>query len=243
MSPVSPVTGADGSDGAIAARRPGPLPTVERDALYRENTAWRTSNARIDPARLDDDLSVAVLGLEQATISRLVRAGWTRVSEVRSRPPEVLWRSVGRHGIADLLRRLAHHGLALPDLTDYERWRLGLVERRALAPDLDVEAPIADLWPVFGKALAEALVERGFRRIGDLAPIDDERLLLLYRLGKVNLRKVQAILEAACARATDATTRQALEAGLRRVAARSEPGRNRARDLVTDATPRPPHRA
>jgi hypothetical protein len=212
----------------VRVARSGSLPVSERDAMYRDNADARDA-APLPAGTEVDTLRVSALGLEQGTISRLVRAGWLLVGDVLRAPPEALWRSVGRHGIADLIARLDHHGLPQPEMSDYERWRLGLVERREIAVPLTVDTPLADLWPMLGTALGEALASRGFLCVGDLAPRDDDALLALYRLGKVNLRKILAVLDAAVEHA-DPARRPALEAGMRAIQSRSAPGRRRAED-------------
>ncbi|MCU0869688.1 MAG: hypothetical protein MUF30_08815 [Burkholderiales bacterium] len=208
----------------VVARHGGCLSVAERDALYRDNAAARDADRPIAPDARVDTLSVAALGLGQATISRLVRAGWLTVGDVLRQSPEALWRSVGRHGVADLLARFERHALPLPTLTDYERWRLGRVERREIAVHMALDTPLPELWPLLGMALGSALVERGFHSVGDLVPRDEDRLLALYRLGKANLRKVRAVLDALRAEVGDAD-RAAVDAGIARLDAHSEPGR------------------
>jgi len=108
---------------------------------------------------------------------------------------EELWRSIGRQGIADIIRCLEYQGLALRPLNDYEKWRLGMVEPTQIALAVTPESPVADLWPRLGFALTELLQRRGRVSVADLAPRDEDELLQLYRLGKGNLRKIQSVLE------------------------------------------------
>ena len=170
---------------------------AERDALYRENLACRAHPRRLEPGAIDAVTPVSVLGLEQITISRLYRAGYVRVRQLLDTSVEKLWRSIGRHGITDIIDRLTFQGLALQPLNDYERWRLGLVDRSRIRirVDITLDSLVADLWPRLGLTLADLLQKRGLHRVADLAPRDAAELLTLYRLGKNNLRKIHDVLE------------------------------------------------
>jgi len=168
---------------------------AERDELYRDNQRRRKHPVRLAPGEWDETTPVSVLGLEQMTISRLYRAGIDRLARLLEVPVEELWRSIGRQGIADIIRCLEYQGLALRPLNDYERWRLGMVEPTQIALAVTPESPVADLWPRLGFALTELLQRRGRVSVADLAPRDEDELLQLYRLGKGNLRKIQSVLE------------------------------------------------
>lgn len=197
---------------------------AERDALYRDNQLHRERPARLAPGDWDGTTPVSVLGLEQMTISRLFRAGIVRLAQLLETPVEDLWRSIGRHGINDIMERLALQGLTLRPLNDYERWRLGLVEPQQIALAVAPDRPVTDLWPHLGLALTDLLQKRGRFRVADLAPRDQEELLQLYRLGKSNLRKIQTVLEQIAPRA-DGAWRERIDRALRLMAARSA-GRN-----------------
>lgn len=193
---------------------------AERDALYRDNQLHRERPAQLAPGAWDATTPVSVLGLEQMTISRLFRAGIVRLAQLLEAPVEELWRSIGRHGISDIMDRLAAQGLTLRPLNDYERWRLGLVEPQQIALPVASDGPVADLWPHLGQALVDLLQKRGRFRVADLAPRDQEELLHLYRLGKSNLRKIQTVLEQ-IAPLADGAWRDRIDRALRLMAARS----------------------
>jgi hypothetical protein len=169
-----------------------PASAAERDALYRHNEAMRRHPAPLGP--VDESTPVSVLGVEQATISRLYRAGIVRLQRLIECSVEDLWRSIGRHGIVDILDRLEANGLSLQPLTDYEKWRLGRVSRDAIELRVSLHTRVADLWPRLGPTLTEMLQKRGLLLVADLAPSDEEGLLQLYRLGKGNLRRIHALL-------------------------------------------------
>jgi hypothetical protein len=175
-----------------AGRVPQSPSAAERDALYRQNEEMRRNPVPL--GRVDADTQVSVLGLEQGTISRLYRAGIVRLPALLACSVEDLWRSIGRHGIVDILDRLEANGLGLQPLSDYEKWRLGRVERAAIALDVSLDTRVADLWPRLGPTLTELLQKRGLLRLSDLAPGDEEGLLQLYRLGKGNLRRIEGLL-------------------------------------------------
>lgn len=206
-------------DGAFAPVGENSL-VAEREALYRDNQLHRERPVRLAPGDWDATTPVSVLGLEQMTISRLFRAGIVRLAQLLEAPVEDLWRSIGRHGINDIMERLALQGLTLRPLNDYERWRLGLVEPQQIALAVAPDRPVTDLWPHLGLALTDLLQKRGRFRVADLAPRDQEELLLLYRLGKSNLRKIQRVLEQIAPRAEGAW-RERVDRALRLMATRS----------------------
>lgn len=207
-------------DGDVSAPAGETSQVAERDALYRDNQLHRERPVRLAPGDWDATTPVSVLGLEQMTISRLFRAGIVRLAQLLEAPVEDLWRSIGRHGINDIMSRLAAQGLTLRPLNDYERWRLGLVEPRQIALAVAPDSPVTDLWPHLGLALTDLLQKRGRFRVADLAPRDQEELLLLYRLGKSNLRKIQRVLEQIAPRA-DGAWRERVDRALRLMSARS----------------------
>lgn len=168
---------------------------AERDVLYRDNLEHRQHPRKLRHEDIDAATPVSVLGLEQITISRLYRAGYVRLRQLLDTSVEELWRSIGRHGITDILRQLELQGLALQPLNDYERWRLGMIDRNGIHVDITLDSQVADLWPKLGLALTELLQKRGLHRVADLAPRDETELLILYRLGKNNLRKIHDVLE------------------------------------------------
>lgn len=206
-------------DGSFASGGETSL-VAERDALYRDNQLHREHPVRLAPDDWDGTTPVSVLGLEQMTISRLFRAGIVRLAQLLEAPVEDLWRSIGRHGINDIMERLALQGLTLRPLNDYERWRLGLVKPQQIALAIAPDRPVTDLWPHLGLALTDLLQKRGRFRVADLAPRDQEELLQLYRLGKSNLRKIQTVLEQIAPRA-DGAWRERVDRALRLMAARS----------------------
>lgn len=212
------------------------IPPDAREALYRENARARQSPARLAPEAIDDDTSVAVLGLEQGTISRLYRCGIIRLRDLLDHCVEDLWRRVGRHGIADILDRLDRIGIPLPSLTDQARWRLGLLSREAAVVTLDAETPVSDLWPRLGQPLVDTLLRRGLLRLRDLAPQDDEAVLQLYRLGRANLGRIRQLLEAALD-STDEADHRWISAGIEVIRQREQNGRRRTRS----AEPEPHH--
>ena len=176
---------------------------AERDVLYRDNLEHRQHPRKLRRDDIDTSTPVSVLGLEQITISRLYRAGHVRLRQLLDTSVEHLWRSIGRHGITDILRQLEFQGLALQPLNDYERWRLGLIDRSGIHVDITLDSQVTDLWPKLGLALTELLQKRGLHRVADLAPRDESELLVLYRLGKSNLRKIHDVLEDLSHRADD----------------------------------------
>ncbi|MEI7970055.1 MAG: hypothetical protein WCJ69_13810 [Betaproteobacteria bacterium] len=139
-------------------------------------------------------LDLESLGLEAMTLARLAKMGVTRVAELRSRPVDTLWRRLGRHCLVDLLDRLEHHGLASPEFTDYERWRLGLVAKSDLRLEPRADTPVESLWPVLGRVLAAELGRRNFHEVRDLAPMCEDDVRQLYRLGRANLLRLRAVL-------------------------------------------------
>jgi hypothetical protein len=206
------------------------IPPDAREALYRENACARLSPPRIAPDAIGADTSVAVLGLEQGTISRLYRCGIVRLPDLLNHGVEDLWRRVGRHGITDILQRLEQLGITLPSLTDQARWRLGLLEREAAAVTLDVETPVADLWPRLGQPLVDTLMRRGLLRLKDLAPQDDDAVLQLYRLGRANLGRIRELLEATVDSA-HGDDRLWMEKGIDAIRVREKNGRRQARGV------------
>jgi hypothetical protein len=214
-----PTASSPRGDGSFAPGAETSL-VAERDALYRDNQMHRERPVRLAPGDWDNTTPVSVLGLEQMTISRLFRAGIVRLAQLLEAPVEDLWRSIGRHGINDIMERLAHQGLTLRPLNDYERWRLGLVKPQQIAVTVAPDRPVTDLWPHLGLALTDLLQKRGRFRVADLAPRDQEELLQLYRLGKSNLRKIQTVLEQIAPRAEGAW-RERVDRALRLMATRS----------------------
>jgi hypothetical protein len=212
------------------------IPLDAREALYRENARARQSPARLAPEAIGDDTSVAVLGLEQGTISRLYRCGIVRLADLLDHGVEDLWRRVGRHGIADILERLERLGIPLPSLTDQARWRLGLLSREAAVVTLDADTPVADLWPRLGQPLVDTLLRRGLLRLRDLAPQDDEAVLQLYRLGRANLGRIRELLEATIGSTEEADHRW-ITTGIEAIRQREQNGRRRPRG----AEPEPLH--
>lgn len=200
---------------------------AERDVLYRDNLEHRQHPCKLRHDDIDASTPVSVLGLEQITISRLYRAGYVRLRQLLAASVEELWRSIGRHGITDILHQLEIQGLALQPLNDYERWRLGLVDRDGIQVDITLDSQIADLWPKLGLALTELLQKRGLHRVADLAPRDEAELLVLYRLGKNNLRKIHGVLEDLSYRA-DGQHLARLRRAMQLIAARSEGRRSEA---------------
>lgn len=216
---------------------------AEREQLYRDNQRHRERPVRIGPGEWDETTPVSVLGLEQMTISRLHRAGIDRLARLLEVSVEELWRSIGRHGITDIMRCLEFQGLALRPLNDYEKWRLGMVEPQQITLRVTPESPVADLWPKLGLALTDLLQKRGRVCVSDLAPRDQDDLLHLYRLGKGNLRKIQSVLEQLAPQAEGAW-RDRIERALRLMAARSKTraasrGHSSLRELTT-TQPGPP---
>lgn len=199
----------------------GTHPLAERDVLYRDNLEHRQHPRKLRQDDIDTSTPVSVLGLEQITISRLYRAGYVRLRQLLDTSVEDLWRSIGRHGITDILRQLELQGLALQPLNDYERWRLGLIDRSGIQVDITLDSQVADLWPKLGLALTELLQKRGLHRIADLAPRDEAELLILYRLGKSNLRKIHDVLEDLSHRANGQHLAR-LRYAMQLIAARSE---------------------
>jgi len=206
------------------------IPQDAREALYRENERARQSPARLAPEAIGEDTSVAVLGLEQGTISRLYRCGIVRLRDLLDHCVEDLWRRVGRHGIADILDRLDRIGLPLPSLTDQARWRLGLLSREAAVIAVDADTPVSDLWPRLGQPLVDTLLRRGLLRLRDLAPQDDEAVLQLYRLGRANLGRIRQLLEAALGSTDDADHRW-ISAGIEVIRQREQNGRRQTRGV------------
>jgi len=206
------------------------IPPDAREALYRENACARLSPLRLAPGAIGDDTSVAVLGLEQGTISRLYRCGIVRLHDLLGHDIESLWRRVGRHGITNILARLDHVGIALPSLTDQARWRLGLLAREAAFVALDVETSVADLWPRLGQPLVDTLMRRGLLRLRDLAPQDDDAVLQLYRLGRANLGRIREVLEAAVT-STEGADEQWITTGIEAIRQREQNGRRRTRGI------------
>jgi hypothetical protein len=206
------------------------IPQDAREALYRENARARQSQARLAPESICPDTSVAVLGLEQGTISRLYRCGIVRLPDLLGHCVEDLWRRVGRHGIADILERLDRIGIPLPSLTDQARWRLGLLSREAAAVTLDADTPVADLWPRLGQPLVDTLLRKGMLRLRDLAPQDDEAVLQLYRLGRANLGRIRELLEATLA-ATDAADHRWFTTAIEAIRQREQNGRRKTRSV------------
>ena len=194
---------------------------AERDVLYRDNLEHRQHPRKLRQDDIDTSTPVSVLGLEQITISRLYRAGHVRLRQLLDTSVEDLWRSIGRHGITDILRQLEFQGLALQPLNDYERWRLGLIDRSGIQVDITLDSQVADLWPKLGLALTDLLQKRGLHRVADLAPRDESELLVLYRLGKSNLRKIHDVLEDLLHRANGQHLAR-LRRALQLIAARSE---------------------
>ncbi len=241
------------SHGPTLDRRYGtPLPPTgshaiaERDVLYRDNLEHREHPRKLLRDDIDTSTPVSVLGLEQITISRLYRAGYVRLRQLLDTSVEDLWRSIGRHGITDILRQLEFQGLALQPLNDYERWRLGLIDRSGIQVDITLDSQVADLWPKLGFALTELLQKRGLHRVTDLAPRDEAELLVLYRLGKSNLRKIHDVLEDLSHRA-DGQYLARLRRAQQLIATRSE-GRGsetgadaRDRQAVPPSIPAPRH--
>lgn len=165
---------------------------AERDAIYLHNEEMRL---RPQPLGcIDANTPVSVLGLEQTTISRLYRAGLVQLEVLLRCSVEGLWRNIGRHGICNILDRLEVNGLAPMPLTEYEKWRLGRVTREAITLRIGLETAVAELWPMLGITLTQSLRKRGMRCVADLASLDEDGLLQLYRLGKANLRRIRSIL-------------------------------------------------
>lgn len=198
-----------------------PHAVAERDVLYRDNLEHRDHPRKLRHEDIDASTPVSVLGLEQITISRLYRAGYVRLQQLLDTSVEELWRSIGRHGITDILRRLEFQGLALQPLNDYERWRLGMIDRNGIHVDITLDSQVADLWPKLGLALTELLQKRGLHRVADLAPRDEAELLVLYRLGKNNLRKIHDVLEELSLRA-DGEHLSRLHRAMQLIATRSD---------------------
>lgn len=194
---------------------------AERDVLYRDNLEHRQHPRKLRHEDIDAATPVSVLGLEQITISRLYRAGYVRLQQLLDTSVEELWRSIGRHGITDILRQLEIQGLALQPLNDYERWRLGMIDRNGIHVDITLDSQVADLWPKLGLALTELLQKRGLHRVADLAPRDEAELLTLYRLGKNNLRKIHDVLAELSMRA-DGEHLARLHRAMQLIATRSE---------------------
>lgn len=190
---AAPGSRSTGRPAVGCGRRRDAAAAAERDALYRQNEEVRQQPRAI--VRVDALTPVSVLGLEQTTISRLYRAGIVRLQVLLQCSVEDLWRSIGRHGICDILDRLDANGLSLKPLTEYEKWRLGRVAREAITLKVALDTPVADLWPKLGPTLTELLQKRGLLRVADLAAVDQESLLQLYRLGKANLRRIEVLLK------------------------------------------------
>jgi hypothetical protein len=200
---------------------------AERDALYDANDRHREAGQKLAAEHIDDQTTIAVLGLRRETISRLYRVEIIRLRMLLETPVDLLWRSVGRHGVGDILERLEYHGLSWPALGYYEKWRLGRMPADEIPFSPTLESAVADLWPRLGVALTEHLQRRGIRRVADLVPDDDDTLLQLYRLGKANLRKIRAVVEIV-ARNAQGADRQRVRRALQRLAARSERRRSPA---------------
>ncbi len=218
-------------------------PSAEREELYRDNQRHREQPVRLAPGAWDETTPVSVLGLEQMTISRLYRAGIDRLAHLLEVSVEELWRSIGRHGITDIMQRLEFQGLTLRPLNDYEKWRLGMVAPEEIALRVTPQSSVADLWPRLGLALTDLLQKRGRVCVADLAPRNQDDLLHLYRLGKGNLRKIQSVLEQLAPQAEGAW-RDRIERALRLMAARSKTraasrGHSSLRELTT-IQPGPP---
>jgi len=108
------------------------------------------------------------------------------------------------------------------------------VQPQNIALTVTPDSPVADLWPKLGIALTELLQKRGRFRVADLAPRNQDDLLLLYRLGKANLRKIQALLEQLEPHA-DGAWRERIDRALRLIASRSHTrGAARVSSTTTD---------
>jgi hypothetical protein len=212
---------------------------TDRDELYRDNQRHRDCPVLLAPGGWDDTTPVSVLGLEQMTISRLHRTGIDRLAQLLDVAVEDLWRSIGRHGITDIMRCLEYQGLSLRPLDDYGKWRLGLVKPQQVQLTVTPDSPVSRLWPKLGFALTELLQKRGRSSVADLAPQDSSDLLQLYRLGKGNLRKIEAVLEQ-LARQAEGVWRDRLDRALHLIAARSR-SRTAGREPYLPADPADRH--
>lgn len=164
-----------------------------------------------------DAMPVATLGLDRLTLSRLSRAGIGTVAEMHALSAGHLWRVVGRHGIADLLARLAAHGLPGLSLTDYERWRLGILSRTDVHVHAGPETPLTTLWSALGVSVIATLREGGIETVRDLVPQTESDVRQLYRLGRSTLRAVESLLRSARESATP-DDRRMLDTGLKLIA-------------------------
>lgn len=168
-------------------------PAVDRDRLYRANAAARNdqrSLAGIDPR----SASVALLGLETITISRLYHLGCTTLADLYEASVDDLWRRLGRHCMGDIVGSLQRRGLAVPALTNFQLWRLGLLDKNAATTEVRADTRVQDLWPRIPPALADALRQREIHSVRDIAPVSVEDVRQLYRLGRSNLRVLRDIL-------------------------------------------------
>lgn len=202
MPVPSPRHGVEGTGGKVASGAPGRSPPNR--GSDRPETGGPSGAG----------LNLESLGLEAMTLARLSKMGVSRVAELRSRPLDTLWRRLGRHCLVDLLDRLEHHGLAGPEFTDYERWRLGLVAKSDLRLEPQADTPVESLWPVLGRVLAAELGRRNFRHVRDLAPVCESDVRQLYRLGRANLLRLRAVLGHAT-RSAGGTDRERLTNGIR----------------------------
>lgn len=164
-----------------------------------------------------DAMLVATLGLDRLTLSRLSRAGIGTVAEMHACSSGHLWRVVGRHGIANLLARLAAHGLPGLALTDYERWRLGLLNRTDVHVRPGPETPLSTLWSALGVSVIAVLRDGGIETVRDLAPRTESDVRQLYRLGRSTLRTVESLLRSARESAMS-DDRRMFDAGLKLIA-------------------------
>lgn len=153
-----------------------------------------TAPRRVDGVPIDGSGPVSALGLDRLTLSRLARAGIGSIADLHARPTGQLWRELGRHGLADLLGRLTAHGLPVPALTDYEKWRLGLVRKEELRVTVEPNTPVSSLWPALGVSTVAALKATGRESVLDVAPRDEADVRRLYRLGRATLKTLESLI-------------------------------------------------
>lgn len=146
---------------------------------------------------VDDGPALAGLGLGRSTLARLARVGVESLADLRALPPGSLWRTLGRRGVSELMQRMSLRGLPALPLTDYEKWRLGMVRRHDVQVSVNPRTPIAMLWPALGVSVVATLRDGGIETVLDLAPRDEADVRRLYRLGLTILRAVESLLREA----------------------------------------------
>jgi DNA-directed RNA polymerase alpha subunit len=142
-------------------------------------------------ANVNDNSSIAALGLESFTINRCLEKGLDTVSKLRQLNLWDLRRAFGQKSICDIVESLDSVGLPLlSNPSQLEKWRFGAI-RSELLNQPDDDADVKELQPWLG-SLPDHLAKAGINTVGRLRAVAQAGGTTVRGLGRSSWERVFA---------------------------------------------------